>query len=69
MPTLPIEPITTASASLTHAWRESGMKSGEAWDESEGANTGRNFLGRGFAVKPYGAILGMQMQCNKISIT
>jgi hypothetical protein len=43
------------------------MKSGER-DDSEGASTGRNFVARDFGVKPHGAILGMQMQCNRVAI-
>jgi hypothetical protein len=41
------------------------MKRGESFDESEGAGTGRNFPARRFRVKSHGAILGMQMQCNR----
>jgi hypothetical protein len=68
MPTLPIEPITSASASRTQAWRESGVKAVGLW-ESEGAYTVGNFLARDLRVKQYGAILGMQMQCNRASVT
>ena len=40
MPTLPIEPISTASASRTQAWRESGRKAAGSLDGFEGACTG-----------------------------
>jgi hypothetical protein len=40
------------------------MKTGESGAESEGACTGGNFLARRPGVKPYGAILGMQMHRN-----
>jgi hypothetical protein len=65
IPTLPIEPIKTASASRTHAWRESGMKAAESRCESEGACTAATFVAPGCGVKPHGAILGMQMHRNR----
>ena len=52
MPTDPIDPIASASASRTHARRESGVK----WCESltsEGACTGRNFDAGVGAVKQH----------------
>src|SRR5882757_8585544 len=52
IPTLPIEPISSASASRTHAWRESGVNAVESLDESEGACTGGNFVGSGLGVNP-----------------
>ena len=48
MPTLPIEPITRASASRIHAWRESGTKAVEAAAEMEKQfPRRRNFVGPG----------------------
>jgi hypothetical protein len=67
MPTLPIEPITSASASRTQAWRESGLKAVGLGD-SERACTVDNFLARDLRVKQHGAILGMQMQRNRASV-
>jgi hypothetical protein len=68
MPTLPTEPITSASASLAQAWPESGTNAEEALDESGGACTGGNFLGCSLRVKQHGAILGMQMRCNRTRV-
>src|ERR1700692_4055127 len=68
MPTLPIEPITSASASLTQAWPEAGTNGGEALEESGGPCTGGNFLGCSLRVKQHGAILGMQMHCNRTRV-
>src|SRR5450631_1693922 len=52
IPTLPIEPSNSASASRTQACRESGTNAAESLDESEGACTGSNFVGSGAGVKP-----------------
>jgi hypothetical protein len=62
MPTLPIEPIRSASASLIQAWPESGRNALELLGESAGACTGGNFLACCLRVKQRGAILGMQKQ-------
>ena len=65
IPTLPIEPISTASASRTHAWREVGDEGGGIFGWIEGACTGRNFVGRGSRVKRRDEMLGMQMRWNR----
>jgi hypothetical protein len=43
------------------------VKALELW-ESEGACTIGNFLAGDLRVKQHGAILGMQMQCNRVSV-
>jgi hypothetical protein len=59
MPTAPIEPITSASASRTQAWRESGVKPVGRWGWL-GACTRVNFFVDRLAVKHHAAILGMR---------
>ena len=61
IPTAPTEAISTASASRSHAWRESGVKAGESvWAEVVRARAATSPPAA--PVKPHGAILGMQMQ-------
>src|ERR1043166_1339227 len=62
MPTLPSEPIATATASRAHARRESGTKAAGSLEGFEGACTGGNFVGRGPRVKRRDEMLGMQMR-------
>ena len=66
MPTLPIEPISTASASRTQAWREVGDEGGGIYGWIRRARA-RAQLRRprlpGQATCD--AILGMQMRCNR----
>ena len=68
IPTAPTEPISTASASRSQAWRESGVNGGESLAGWEGACTAATSSPRGVRVKPHGAILGMQMQCNRTNV-
>src|SRR4051795_5454446 len=57
MPTPPIDAIASASPSLTHARRESGVKRLESlW--SEGAGTGGNFVGSGHWVNQHCRYIG-----------
>src|SRR5438105_11140693 len=62
MPTLPSEPISTATASRAHARRESGTKAAGSLDGFARPCTGGKFVGRGAAVKRRDEILGMQMR-------
>src|SRR3954463_3945561 len=62
MPTLPSEPISTATASRLQARRESGTKAAGSLGGFDGACTGGKFVGRGLRVKRRDEILGMQMR-------
>src|SRR3954470_11315788 len=64
MPTLPSEPISTATASRAHARRESGTKAAGSLAGFAGACTGRNFVAQGARVKRRDEMLVMQMRGN-----
>ena len=63
MPTLPSEPISTATASRIHARRKSGMNMSEDRESSEEMTTAHAISGANRLTSSHiAAILGMQME-------